>query len=154
MSTIGQMSLESTSQCTKEMITFLLVILLNHGTLSRWNKEMAQISVQENLPQLTSQFSSYGIMADESTRGEKKIFLVCVSYWDEKKKQPMLTILDMKDLDCCSASIVSSNVGETINTYSLDSTKCQYWLTDNTAYMSGSKAGAVVEFNKQYSAKA
>ncbi len=47
----------------------------------------------------------------------------------------MLTILNMKDLDCCSASIVSSCVRKIINAYSLDPTKCQYWLTDNTAYM-------------------
>src|SRR6266511_6265341 len=93
-------------------------------------------------------------MADESTRGEKKIFLVCISYWNDKKQQPMLTILSMKDLDHCTASIVSSSIRETINMHSLNLAKCQYWLTDNTAYMSGSKGGAVVEFNKLYSAKA
>jgi len=53
--------------------------------LSRWNKEVAQILIQENLPLFTNQFDSYGIMADESTRGEKKIFLVCISYWNDKK---------------------------------------------------------------------
>lgn len=158
LSNIGQMSISSTVQCTKEIMTFLTgnspESWLSSSTLSRWNKEVAQISVQQNLPQLSNQFGSYGIMADESTRGEKKIFLVCVAYWDERKKEPMLTILSMKDLDRCSASTVLSSVGETINMYSLDPAKCQYWLTDNTAYMSGSKAGAIVEFNKQYSTKA
>jgi len=48
--------------------------------LSRWNKEVAQISIQENLPLFTNQFDSYDIMADESTREEKKIFLVCISF--------------------------------------------------------------------------
>ena len=52
---------------------------LSSSTLSWWNKEVAQIFS-------ANQFSSYGIMADESTRGEKKLFLVCVAYWDEKKK--------------------------------------------------------------------
>ena len=66
----------------------------------------------------------------------------------------MLTILSMKDLDRYIASIVSSSIGETINMHSLNLAKCQYWLTDNTAYMFGSKGGAVVEFNKLYSAKA
>jgi hypothetical protein len=152
------MSLASTVKCTKEIVTFLTdhspESWLSSSNLSRWNKEVAQISIQENLPLFTNQFDSYGIMADESTKGEKKIFLVCISYWNDKKQQPMLIILSMKDLDRCTASIVSSSVGETINKHSLDLTKCQYWLTDNMAYMSGSKGEAVVEFNKLYSANA
>src|SRR6266540_6541948 len=66
----------------------------------------------------------------------------------------MLTILSMKDLDYCTASIVSSSIRETINKHLLDLTKCQYWLTDNMAYMSGSKGEAVIEFNKLYFANA
>ena len=58
----------------------------------------------------------------------------------------------MKDLDHCTASIVSFSVRETINKYSLDPAKCQYWLTDNMTYMSESKGRAVIEFNKLYSA--
>ncbi|CAJ0879316.1 15108_t:CDS:2 [Entrophospora sp. SA101] len=40
---------------------------------STWNKEVAGITVTENLPGTTSQFSSYGIMADESTRGSRNV---------------------------------------------------------------------------------
>ncbi|CAI2195196.1 14020_t:CDS:2, partial [Funneliformis geosporum] len=112
LSNVGQMSLASTVKCTKEMVTFLTgdspESWLSSSNLSRWNTEVAQISIQENLPEFTNKFDSYGIMADESTRGEKKIFLICISYWSDKKQQPMLTILSMKDLDRCSASIVSS----------------------------------------------
>ncbi len=38
----------------------------------------------------------------------------------------MLTILSMKDLDHCTASIVSSSVRKTINKHLLDPAKCQY----------------------------
>ncbi len=90
LSNIGQMSLASTVKCTKEMVTFLTdhspESWLSSSNLSWWNKKVAQILIQENLPLFTNQFDSYGIMADESTRGEKKIFLVCISYWNDKKQ--------------------------------------------------------------------
>ncbi|CAG8768291.1 14242_t:CDS:2, partial [Racocetra persica] len=78
---------------------------------------------------------------------------ICISYWNENKQEPMLTILNMKDLDRCSASTVSLSVEEAISKNLLNPAQCQYWLTDNTAYMSRSTAGAVVKFNQQYSAK-
>ncbi|CAG8751038.1 26579_t:CDS:2 [Racocetra persica] len=66
----------------------------------------------------------------------------------------MLTILNIKDLDRCSASTVSLSIEEAISKNLLNLAQYQYWLTDNTAYMSESTAGAVVKFNQQYSAKA
>ncbi|CAG8515974.1 23961_t:CDS:2 [Cetraspora pellucida] len=126
LSTISQISISSTVQCTKEIITFL-----------------------------TGQPSKSCLSpTDKSTRGEKKIFLVYIAYWNENKQEPMLTILNMKDLDHCLASTVSLSVGEAISKNLLNPAQCQYWLTDNTAYMSGSTAGAVIKFNQQYSAKA
>ncbi|CAB4496340.1 unnamed protein product [Rhizophagus irregularis] len=69
---------------------------------------------------MISQFASYGIMADETTR----------------------------------AAIIPFSVRKTINSYLLNPIKCQYWLTDNTSYISGLKDGAVVKFNKLYSVNA
>jgi len=66
----------------------------------------------------------------------------------------MLTIFSIKDLNYCTASTVSSSIEETINKHLLDSAKCQYWLTDNTAYMFESKGETVIKFNKLYSANA
>ncbi|CAG8803606.1 43845_t:CDS:2, partial [Gigaspora margarita] len=70
--TINQISMRSTIQCVKQIVLFLTGSTsdswLSISTLSKWTKEVAQISVQENLPQFSNQFSSYGIMADESTR--------------------------------------------------------------------------------------
>lgn len=153
MSNIGQSSLSSTVQCTKEFFTFLTGdspdTWISTSTLSRWNKEVAGITVTDNLPGTTSQFSSYGIMADESTRGDKKIFLVCVSHWNVVKEEPILTILSMKDLDRCNSATVSTSVLEATRSFNLNPNHCLYWLTDNTSYMSGSKGGAVVNFNQR-----
>ncbi|CAJ0848003.1 13433_t:CDS:2 [Entrophospora sp. SA101] len=77
MSNIGQSSLSSTVQCTREFFTFLVGdspdTWISTSTLSKWNQDVARITVSENLPGTTSQFSSYGIMADESTRGSRNV---------------------------------------------------------------------------------
>ncbi|CAG8823323.1 2153_t:CDS:2, partial [Racocetra persica] len=76
---------------------------LSKETLSRWNKEVAKISLYQNRPGNPHSTSYlYSVMADESTRGDKKTV-------------PVL-------------------------------------LIDNTAYMSGNKSGAIVEFNLQANA--
>src|SRR6185369_3470359 len=138
MSNIGQSSLSSTVQCTREFFTFLIGdspdTWISTSTLSKWNQDVARITVSENLPGTTSQFSSYGIMADESTRGDKKIFLVCVSHWNVVEEKPILTILNMKDLDRCNSNTVSTSVLEAISSFNLDPNHCLYWLTDNTNY--------------------
>jgi hypothetical protein len=115
---------------------------------------VAELAITENLPNSTSTFASYGILADESTRGDKKIFLVCAAHWNTIKDEPILTILCMKDLDCCTSTNVSTTVLETIRSFNLNTSHCLYWLTDNTSYMSGSKNGAVVNFNQRSGANA
>ncbi|CAG8798041.1 24925_t:CDS:1, partial [Dentiscutata erythropus] len=49
ISNIGTISLSAATECTKEIITFLIGKLPNHwistGTLSQWNKEVAKISL-------------------------------------------------------------------------------------------------------------
>ena len=47
---------------------------LSTGTISRWNKEVATLCLHQNCPRDTkSHFYSYGIMCDESTRGDKRV---------------------------------------------------------------------------------
>ncbi|CAJ0863632.1 17249_t:CDS:2, partial [Entrophospora sp. SA101] len=147
MSNIGQMSLSSTVQCTKEIFAFLTG--QSHRTLARWNKEVAQVVIHDNLPNKDCQFFSYGIIADESTRGEKKIFLVCLSYWSHHTNEPLLSIIRMVDIERCSAIVVCNTIIESCQSYNLCINKCLYWLTDNTGYMPGEKGGAVVEFKKK-----
>ncbi|CAG8836590.1 8625_t:CDS:2, partial [Racocetra persica] len=81
------------------------------GSLTTTLSTTAQIFVHDNLPQFSSRFSSYGILAD-------------------------------KNLDQHLALTVSLSVGEAIIKNSLNLTQYQYWLTDNTAYISGLKGGA------------
>ena len=94
-----------------------------------------------------ARFFTYGIMADESTKGEKKVFLVCFAYWNNKKEEPMLTLATMTDINRCTGTEVANAVLKTCTDYKFDPMKCNYWLTDNAAYMSGLNAGAVASFN-------
>ena len=121
---------------------------LSPSTISNWNKEIAKLSVHEKLNVCSeSVFFTYGIMADESTRGEKKIFLVCFVYWNDKKEEPTLTLVKMKDMDRCTGNEVANTVIQTCEEYNFDPKRCNFWLTDNTAYMSGSSSGAIAVFN-------
>ncbi|CAJ0851978.1 7154_t:CDS:2 [Entrophospora sp. SA101] len=122
-------------------------------TLARWNKEVAQVVIHDNLPNKDCRFFSYGIIADESTRGEKKIFLVCLSYWNHHTNEPLLSIIRMVDIERCSAIVVCDTIIESCQSYNICTNKCLYWLTDNTGYMSGEKGGAVVEFKKKTGSK-
>ncbi|CAJ0881903.1 11376_t:CDS:2, partial [Entrophospora sp. SA101] len=150
MSNIGQMSLSSTVQCTKEIFAFLTgqspESWLSHRTLARWNKEVAQVVIHDNLPNKDCRFFSYGIIADESTRGEKKIFLVCLPYWNHHTNEPLLSIIRMVDIERCSAIVVCDTIIESCQSYNICTNKCLYWLTDNTGYMSGEKGGAKITF--------
>jgi len=65
-------------------------------------------------------------MADESTRGEKKVFLVCFAYWNNKKEEPMLTLATMTDINRCTGTEVANAVLKTCTDYKFDPIKCNY----------------------------
>ncbi|CAG8730493.1 13518_t:CDS:2, partial [Gigaspora rosea] len=143
ISNVGTVSLSAATECTNKMIAFFtgetLDKKLSTGTLSRWNKEVSTKSLEQNRPRALQLPSySYGVMADESTRGDKK---------SEQYNKPMATLAKMVDLNRCSGAIIAETVKKTCEENKLDPRQCEFWLTDNTAYMSGSKSGAVVEFN-------
>ena len=74
-------------ECSKAFYVFLTgespEKWISTGTLSRWTKEVAEISIKQNKPdEKNSLFFSYGIMADESTRDEKKVFILCFIHWN------------------------------------------------------------------------
>ncbi|PKY45847.1 hypothetical protein RhiirA4_460525 [Rhizophagus irregularis] len=76
ISNMGHISIQTTVDCTKAVFEFLTGYTLTNwvhpSTLARWNKEIAALSLQENLPnQNIFQFFGYGIMADESTRCDR-----------------------------------------------------------------------------------
>jgi hypothetical protein len=125
ISNTGHNSISSTAECTKKIYTFLtgkeLDESISRSTISRWNKEVAKLSVLENLcAGSESRFFTYGIMADESTRGEKKVFLVCFTYWNDKKDEPTLTLAKMVDLDRCTGIAIANTVIRTCEEYNFD----------------------------------
>ncbi len=159
LSNTGIISVSSTVECTKKMYAFLTGEKpdkwIATGTVSRWNQEIARLFTSESLSvDGESRFFTYGVMADESTRGEKKIFIVCFAYWNNKKEEPMLTLATMTDINRCTGIEVANTVLQACKDYKFDPIKCNYWLTDNAAYMSGLKAGAVATFNLQSHAQA
>ncbi|CAG8825287.1 5899_t:CDS:1, partial [Racocetra persica] len=93
----------------------------------------------------------YKIMADESKQGDSKIFLICFIYWNSNTSFLQATLLEIKDLLNCSGSTIANLVVETCNTYKINYKKCFTWITDNTAYMSDYKGGAVTLFNNKTS---
>ncbi|CAG8712283.1 10641_t:CDS:2 [Dentiscutata erythropus] len=157
ISNIGTISLSATIECAKVIATFFTGEIPKHwlstGTLSQWNKEVARILLNQNQPENPNLPAySYGVMADESTRGDKKVFLVCFAYWNKHKNQLMITLAKIIDLNKCSGAIIAKTVKETYKENNLDPALCGFWLTDNTAYMSGNKSGAIVKFNLQANA--
>ena len=159
LSNTGVISISSTVECTRKLYTFLTGKepdkWISRGTISRWNQETAKLFVWKSLDvDRESSFFTYGVMADESTRGEKKIFIVCISYWNNRERKPMLTLANMKDIDRCTGVEVANIVLQTCDEYNLDPKKCNFWLTDNAAYMSGLSSGAVAKFNHQSQANA
>jgi hypothetical protein len=150
---MGHTSIQTTVDCTKAVFEFLTGYTptnwVHPSTLARWNKEIAALSLQENHPnQNISQFFGYGIMADESTQGEKKILIICFSYWNFVKNRPIIIVVKIKDVLRCNADTASTQALQICNETSMDPKNCHFWLTDNTAYMASKTGGAVAKFNK------
>lgn len=139
---IGEMSYRSAVTCTKKVIEWLIDEEPNKwfsvSTLVGWHKDVSNIYItQQCAIAKTSKWFNFGIMADESTRGDSKIFVICFMYWDLIANEPKVTLLELEDLAQCSGASVASAVIKACNQYQLDPTKCLIWTTDNTAYMSG-----------------
>ncbi|CAG8821439.1 38938_t:CDS:2, partial [Gigaspora margarita] len=118
ISTIGHTSIRATVECTKAVFQFLTgespQQWIAPSTLARWNKEVAALSFSQNCPkENSSRFFGYGIMVDESTRGEKKVLIICFSHWNNIKEEPVITVAKLTDLTHCNAKTVSATVFET-----------------------------------------
>ncbi|CAG8531686.1 2437_t:CDS:2 [Rhizophagus irregularis] len=82
-------------------------------------------------------------MVDESTRGQTKNFVLCYQFWNEKDQSPVAILAQLQHIPKCNADTVSETVIKNIQECGLEFKKCVLWVTDNTAYMSGEKKGAV-----------
>ncbi|CAG8707520.1 1003_t:CDS:2 [Cetraspora pellucida] len=85
ISNLGQISLKSTVVCTKKFYEFITgeepEKWINIHTLSRWNKEVAALQLDSNKPKSYDISNyGYGLLVDESKRGESKILIVATSF--------------------------------------------------------------------------
>ncbi|CAG8824866.1 3615_t:CDS:2, partial [Gigaspora margarita] len=85
-------------------------------------QNVSELYVTMQISQI-AQASAFGIMVDESTHGEIK--------------------------NLCNSETISNSVIGSIQKEGLDVTKCILWTTDNTAYMSSNKNGAIALFNRK-----
>ncbi|GET66310.1 hypothetical protein GLOIN_2v1761399 [Rhizophagus irregularis DAOM 181602=DAOM 197198] len=118
------------------------------STLRTWHQNVSELHVNAQICQVANA-SVFGIMVDESTRGETKNFVMCYQFWDQKNQTPAVVITRLQDIQKCNAETVCDTVIENIKQDGLDLTKCALWTTDNTAYMSGDKGSAITLFNKK-----
>ncbi|CAG8847139.1 13825_t:CDS:1, partial [Racocetra persica] len=112
---IGEMSYRSAIACTKKVIEWLIDEepdkWFSVSTLVGWHQDISDIhliqqcSIVEN-----SKWFTFGIMADESTRGDNKVFVICFMYWDLITNEPKVTLLELEDLAQCSGISVARTV--------------------------------------------
>ena len=150
---IRHTSITTAVKCSKVFYTFLTSESPDKwiftGILSRWTKEIAEIFIEQNKPnEENSLFFSYDIMADKSTRGEKKVFILCFIHWNWIRNESTMTVVQVKDFERVNAINVAKVALECCTSNSLNSAKCAFWFTDNTFYISEIAHGAVAEFNK------
>ena len=66
---------------------------------------------------------------------------------ESRKNKPSVTVIKMEDMIHCNGKSVAAAVLNACHENQLDPQLCHFWLTDNTAYMSAEKGGAITRFN-------
>ncbi|CAG8558176.1 6773_t:CDS:2 [Gigaspora margarita] len=127
ISQVGQNSIRSTTECMKLIYEFLVGEPPKHwfstSTLATWHKDVSQIQVNELLI-YAQKVSSYGVMIDESTRGEIKQFVVCLMFWNPDKNFPVAQMIYLKEIKRCNGETIAKTVNEVIQTSNLDVQNC------------------------------
>ncbi|GET58152.1 hypothetical protein GLOIN_2v1761399 [Rhizophagus irregularis DAOM 181602=DAOM 197198] len=82
-------------------------------------------------------------MLDESTRGQHKIFVLCVILWNSKNNKPDFQVLEMKDLATCTGISVAQAIYDIFDHFKVNSEQYFVCISDNTNYMSGKSGGAI-----------
>ncbi|CAJ0831497.1 1902_t:CDS:2, partial [Entrophospora sp. SA101] len=96
---VGQVSMHSTVECLRLVYQFLIgekpKKWLSRSTLSTWHQEVANLEVHSTITQL-SEVNSYGIMVDESTRGENKYLVIVFAFWSYVENFPLAKVIELK----------------------------------------------------------
>ena len=83
MTQVSQVSMHSTIDCLHLVYEFLIgekpKKWLSRSTLSTWHQEVANLEVNSTITKL-SEVNSYGVMVDESTRGENKYLVIVFTF--------------------------------------------------------------------------
>ncbi|RIB29969.1 hypothetical protein C2G38_2027258 [Gigaspora rosea] len=121
---------------------------ISTSTLHTWHHDVSNFHSTMQVSQI-KQAPAFEIMVDESSRGETKNLVICYQAWNELKQIPIVVMTHLENILRCNSETVSSIVIKSIQSEGLDFMKCIVWTTDNTAYMSSNKKGAVSLFNKK-----
>ncbi|CAB4404966.1 unnamed protein product [Rhizophagus irregularis] len=153
VSQIGQISFKNTAQAVQLILGFLTgessPLPISSNSIIRWNKEISEIHVNQIFNQNNLlEFFTFGIMLDESTRGQHKIFVLCVIFWNSKNNKPDFQVLEVKDLATCTGKSVAQAIYDVFNHFRINPQQCFVCVSDNTNYMSGKSGGAISLFNK------
>src|SRR5207248_1408318 len=99
--------------------------------------EVSELHVKNVLQQDDqSKYFTFEIIADESGQGEKKVFLICVMFWNSTNNTPNIILLETKDLLRCNSDTITQALIDTCTNYNIDTKKCLTFLSDNTNYIS------------------
>ncbi|CAB5182836.1 unnamed protein product [Rhizophagus irregularis] len=122
---VGEISMRSTVECIKLVYEFLIgeppQNWMSKSTLQTWHKDVSQLYINNNISQIANA-PAFGVMVDESTRGEIKNFVLCYQVWSEKEQAPIVIMTSLKDIPRCNSETVSNEVIQSIREDGLDIT--------------------------------
>ncbi len=83
------------------------------NTLIGWHKDVSAIYLKQQYQiAKNSKYFTFEIMADESTCGECKIFIIYFMYWDSKVNISKIILLELKNLNQYTEAVISYIVTE------------------------------------------
>ncbi|RIB26582.1 hypothetical protein C2G38_2138235 [Gigaspora rosea] len=91
--------------------------------------QISELHITTQISQI-AQASAFGVMVDESTRGELKNLIICYQAWNKHKQFPTLTMVHLKNIFKCNSETISNAIIESIQKEGLDIKKCILWTTD------------------------
>ncbi|RIB26291.1 hypothetical protein C2G38_2030320 [Gigaspora rosea] len=151
ISQVGSISMKSTIECTKIIYEFLIgeppQNWISASTLRTWHHDISNFHITTQISQI-KQAPVFGIMVDESTRGETKNLVICYQAWNEQNQSPIALMTHLKNILGCNSETVSNVVIESIQNEGLDVMK---WYHYNQYQMPlRSRWGYELQTAKQY----